>query len=516
MTSEEMFVFDENSEYLGIPKGKLMENAGSAVARFIEHNYSPNEKEVHVFCGTGNNGGDGFVVARHLASIAKEVFVHLLGSTGGIKTAEALENFECLKNTRFSLKINAIRDSSDVEKILIYEKAHALIIDALLGAGIKGSVIREPIASCIKKINSLSLKHNIPVISVDVPSGMDPDTGILAEPHIEAREIVSFHRKKTGLVGKRELQAGVHIFPIGIPPEAGWIVGPGDVKLLFKNGRSTRSTKGMNGKLLIIGGSNQYTGAPALAGMAACRCGVDLVNICAPGNVAGTIRSYSPDLIVTPLEGPFISLENLTVLEKRIRWADTILIGPGAGLMEGTKQAIRKACQISVSEGKNVVIDADGLKAVASNLDLIDSGNVVITPHAGEFSILSGVSTKNLGTVESKLAYAREFVKVRACTLLLKGPEDIIINRGSCKLNLTGTPAMTAGGTGDVLAGITSAFVSLFTKRVGQVYLAAAAAAHVNGLVGQQIEKEAGGPHITASMMVEGIAGILSRFEISS
>ncbi|MFX0101434.1 MAG: NAD(P)H-hydrate dehydratase [Candidatus Hodarchaeota archaeon] len=512
MITDDMFIYDENSEDLGVSKEKLMENAGSNVSKTVIESVDNLEKRnIHVFCGLGNNGGDGFVVARHLAAKASNINVYLLGDNSKIRTPEALNNWKILTTDNVSINYSEITDSSTINMIKDAIDENSIFIDALLGSGIKGK-IREPIASTIMAINEMKEKHAIPVFSIDVPSGMDPNTGGIANVHINATSTVTFHKMKEGLLNKSEITGGVTVAPIGIPPEAEWLVGKGDVKLLLKKKREPSSTKGMNGKIVIIGGSQYYSGAPTLAALSALRCGIDLVNVCAPTSVSSTIRSFSPDLIVTPLEGNVICEKNLDELQLRIKWADTILVGPGIGTMEDTFRTVNKLYEFALKEKKKLVIDADGLKAVVGNLSIIDDTNVIITPHAGEFSIISGAAIENLNYLKDKLKVAGEFAKKCKCNTIIKGPTDIVINSIRCKLNYSGTPAMTVGGTGDVLAGITAALASLYGINGDRMFKAACAAVHVNGLTGELTEQQNGGPFITASSMIGNIPAVLSRF----
>ncbi|MEX2718602.1 MAG: NAD(P)H-hydrate dehydratase [Candidatus Sigynarchaeum springense] len=512
MTSEDMFVLDENSEDLGISKEKLMENAGASVARVIMEKFGPlHEKTIHVFCGLGNNGGDGFVAARHLAPFARAIKVYLVGDLALIATTEARSNWNVISRAPFSIHMEVFKDASYIDNIQGID-ANSIIIDALLGAGIKGNV-REPVATAIRKINALHEASRCPVVAVDVPSGLNMDDGTTGNAFVRATRSVTFHLQKKGMVDKKDITGPIDVMPIGIPPEAEWLVGKGDVKRLLKKGRDPRSVKGMNGKVLVIGGSKQYTGAAILSSLAASRCGVDLVNLCIPEPAAIVARMASPDLIVTPLDGSSITELNVPEMENRIKWADAILIGPGMGREPGTVQAIITACKIAVKEKRKLVVDADALKAIANNIEIVDDPNVILTPHAGEFAIIAKKSAENLSTLEQRLVAARDFTRKMHCQLMLKGPEDIIMNTRRCKINIVHTPAMTVGGTGDVLAGIAVGLAARFGANPEFMFNVSCAAIHVNGLAGVAVERKMGGQFITASMMIDEIGKILSRFE---
>jgi hydroxyethylthiazole kinase-like uncharacterized protein yjeF len=511
MTSMDMFVLDENAEGIGITKDKLMENAGAAVARIIMNNFSAlDEKALHVFCGLGNNGGDGFVVARHLAHAAKSITVYLLGDPSCISTPEARSNWKTLERECYAIHLISITDSTQLARLQGID-ASGIIVDALLGAGINGDV-REPIASAIRFISKASETFKCPIVAIDVPSGLNMDDGTAGNPVVKASRTVTFHLQKKGMAARQDITGDIDIMPIGIPPEADWLVGKGDVKSILKHRRDSRSFKGMNGKVLIIGGSKQYSGAPILSALAASRCGVDLVNLCIPGSHTTIARTASPDLIVSPLEGDSITEMHVTEIEPRVQWADAVLIGPGMGREPGTAHAILALCDITIKAGKRLVVDADALKAIATNIKPIDSPNVIITPHAGEFAIVAGMSPSNLNTLENKLQAAFDFTRERRCQLVLKGPEDIVMNQHRCKINLVHTPAMTVGGTGDVLAGLAVALASIHGTSPERMFAVSCAAIHINGLVGQLVEQQQRGPFITASMMIENIGTVLSRF----
>ena len=224
--SSEMAAIDENSEWLGVSRSLLMENAGAWVAR-IAYQWlgGISNKKILLFCGTGNNGGDGFVAARHLAGLGANVHVILLGDPGKIRTPEARANYEILCSMRESIKLSIVRSVEDLEDIRrLLDDAEA-IVDAIFGTGIRGE-IRDPWRSAIQLINSAKgLK-----IAVDIPSGIDPDTGRVRDICVNADVTVTFHRPKAGMPAAADYCGEVIIAPIGIPPEAELVMGPGDAR----------------------------------------------------------------------------------------------------------------------------------------------------------------------------------------------------------------------------------------------------------------------------------------------
>ncbi len=237
--------------------------------------------------------------------------------------------------------------------------------------------------------------------------------------------------------------------------------------------RNPNSHKGDNGKVLIIGGSERYTGAPALSALAALRIGSDLAYVAAPGRAADIIASFSPDLITIKLEGAHLNRTHLTEIDLHLNKADVVVIGPGLGVDPETIDAV-----ISIIKkcNKPMVIDADGLKAIKDSLDLIWDKQVVLTPHREEFELISGTKA----TAENARKFAGENAKETNIVILLKGPIDIITNGDKIGKNSTGNPGMTVGGTGDVLSGIVAGLISQGLSLFDAAYYAA----KINGTAG--------------------------------
>ncbi len=226
ITSSEMAAIDENAEWLGVPRVLLMENAGAWIARIVyQWLGGVAGARVAVFCGTGNNGGDGLAAARHLAGLGAEVIVILVGDHEKIRSREARINFEAVRAMRESIKLFIIRTIEDLEKIRREIEESEVIVDAIFGTGIRGP-IAEPWRSAIQLINSLkSLK-----IAVDIPSGLNPDTGEAGDTCVNADVTVTFHRPKRGMPAAADYCGEVIIAPIGIPPEAEIVMGPGNLR----------------------------------------------------------------------------------------------------------------------------------------------------------------------------------------------------------------------------------------------------------------------------------------------
>lgn len=224
--SSEMAAIDENSEWLGVSRSLLMENAGGWVAKTVyQWLGGVADRKILVFCGTGNNGGDGFVAARHLAGLGAYVHVILIGDPDRIRTGEARRNYEVLRSMRESVDITVVRSPGDLEKVRESLEGADAIVDAIFGTGIRGE-IREPWRSAIMLINSASALK----VAVDIPSGVDPDTGEVRDVCVNANVTVTFHRPKLGMPAAADYCGELVIAPIGIPPEAEIVMGPGDAR----------------------------------------------------------------------------------------------------------------------------------------------------------------------------------------------------------------------------------------------------------------------------------------------
>ena len=485
ITGKETQVLDRNSEYLGVSTSTLMEKAGQGVAEFIINQLKNRKANILVLCGTGNNGGDGFVAARYLIT-KYPVTVFLAGNEDDIKTDIASENFLRLKKTK--AKIISINDSSDLDRVL---SNHDVIVDAILGIGFSGT-LREPYATIIKKINSQQDKT---LISVDVPTGLGTDLSL------HPQYTVTFHDIKEGM--NQENSGEIHIVDIGIPKEAATHVGPGELFTYYPRPKK-HSRKGDNGSVLVIGGG-PYTGAPALVGMAALRTGADLAFIVTPKRVWQAVASYSPNLIVHNGSSNILTQDDVPLIKLLLPRCHTIIIGPGLGAAPETEQAIQDIIKLSVTEQKTLVLDADAIKPAGEHNELILHTKTVITPHAGEFKKLTGIQLPD--DTDKRKQIVEQWAKKLDITILLKGPVDIISNGIQTRLNTTHNEAMTVGGTGDVLAGIVGALLSKGAEPIN----AAQIAAFLNGAAGNEaFAKQSYG--LLATDIIDKIPTILKKY----
>ena len=490
ITSRKMRALESNAQYFGVSRLQLMENAGHAVAKEIVSRFKP-DTPVTIFCGLGGNGGDGFVAARHLASLGFKVEVILAGKPEEISDEAALQNWNALQPLTETISTCEVYDTK-----LIPAEIHAkIIVDALLGTGAKGK-LRPPIIQMVKKMNSLNAFR----FAIDVPTGIDSDTGQILGDATKADCTITFYKTKTGLNETTKQCGELLVKDIGLPPELENYAGPGDV-LLTTRKRYPQSHKGDFGRLLVIGGNETYSGAPALVALAAQRTGTDLVYIATPESTAYAISSMSPDLITVKLEGTHLNPDNVLTLKSYIERVDAVAIGPGLGLHPETKKTVKLIIELAQKVDKSVLLDADGLKAFAGFTSQLKT-SIVLTPHAGEYAALSGNKPSN-DLTERIVEVDKCAAKLNA-VILLKGAVDIISNGQRHKLNFTGNPGMTVGGTGDVLSGIVAAFLAQHVDP----FESAVAGAFVNGAAGDFVYQEKG-YHMSASDLIQWIPPIL-------
>ena len=444
-----MRAVDKNAIALGVTELQLMESAGRVLADMVR---TASPARVLVLCGRGNNGGDGMVAARHLQhGVDTDVCYLDLGK----RSAACEHQLSALKRCRVGLYPFTCRD--DLEALHSrFEKAD-LIIDALLGIGASGE-LTEPLKTCVNLANASQAK----IIAVDVPT-----------PGIRADRICAFHRAKC---------EGSTVVDIGIPVEAECSVGPGDLTLLRSRHRKVH--KGFGGEVLVIGGG-PYQGAPYLAGLGALRAGADIVRIASP------VFEPVPDLIYERLEGKKIGAEHTERLIALAERADVVVCGNGLGTeSHAVITAIAPHC-------KRAVFDADALRLPLPAAQ----EETIYTPHAGEFARITG-TTLSMDTIGR--AHAARGSGIGG-TLLLKGHIDVITDGTRVRFNRTGDPAMTVGGTGDVLAGIAGALLCHLPA-----FDAACIAAYVNGRAGERVALERGGGML-ASDLVDRIPAELFR-----
>ncbi len=532
ITSVEMASLDANCAFFGLSPLQLMENAGANIAKEVKARFKVKDKgkskkekvKVTIIAGKGNNGGDAFAAARHLKKEIFDTKIVLIGSSKDLRTEEARRNWRILKES--GCDIEEITDSSELKARKTLLNSSDVIIDAIFGTGVRGK-IREPEATAIDLINEAKANTNAFVVAVDIPSGLDADTGE-AEKAVRANLTVTFHRAKKGLLNAEHYVGELVVADIGIPEGMERLAGPGDVRMVVRQ-RKTSSHKGDNGRVLIVGGG-PFFGAPTLAALASLRAGADWVTIAAPKSVSSIISSLSPNLIVQPLSSEILVEKDVPTVSNLVKKHDVVVIGMGLGEAEETKKAARLI--IEDEANKKVVVDADGfyglhLPIQTFRKSLIKNASqqtfrkslirkslkdklVIVTPHAGEFSkmeIEGSVKVPPENMIEERINFVKEFSSANKIVTLMKGPTDIISDGVRVKINKKGNAGMTVGGTGDVLAGVTGAFFAI----ADDPFKAATAAAFVNGAAGD-IAFEEKGNGLLATDVMENIPRVIKKF----
>jgi len=505
VTASEMREIDRvTSERFGVPSLTLMENAGSAVAEFVLSHYRGPRTSFGVICGKGNNGGDGFVVARRLREAGRNVRLLLLADPAELR-GDAAANFKRLGNlqpakdkTPRAVSFHAGTSEFDDSAIAVFsattpeelESASAknvlgsdVLIDAILGTG-----FRPPVSGLYAEAIQQISASSAPVIAVDIPSGADADimgnqTGTVAR----ADAIVTFTAPRPAHVFGYLTSGPITIAPIGSPDEAIQsslnlnLITAKDVAPLLAP-RPRDSNKGMYGHVLVVGGSLGKAGAAAMAGFSALRAGAGLVTVATPRSVLPTVASFHPELMTEPLEETgegTISNHARQAIEQLAAKKTVLAIGPGISRNEETAEVVRK---MIVNSDLPIVLDADGLNAFEhSRNELQGNGRtLVLTPHPGEMSRLTGLTTAKIQ--RDRINVARNFAKEHGVILVLKGDRTIVAGpNAETWVNPTGNPGMATGGTGDVLTGMVAGMLAQFPQRAFEAVIAAV---YLHGLAG--------------------------------
>jgi len=485
------------SERFGVPSLTLMENAGTAVARFILADY-PGADRISIVCGRGNNGGDGFVIARKLKEAGKNVRILLLCATDEIR-GDAATMLQ-----KLTLSPQMVCDIRSLESAEARETLDAdVIVDALLGTGFHPPV--SPLYSAaIGKIN----ESGTPIVAVDIPSGADadalqPQTGTVAR----ADAIVTFTAPRPAHVFSGLANGPTLVAPIGSPPEAivshlGLHLSTAQDFATLMAPRRLDANKGSYGHVLVIGGSLGKAGAAAMAGFAALRVGAGLSTVAAPKSILATVAGFHPELMTEPLKetaSGTIALQNLesSQLNSLVERKTVLAIGPGISRDPETEEFVRNAVRrFSIP----MVVDADGLNAFEGKADLLSGGSraLVITPHPGEMARLTGWSVADIQA--NRVDVARQFAREHKVIVVLKGHRTIVAaHDGTVWVNPTGNPGMATGGTGDVLTGMV---VGLIAQHPEQVLEATALAVYLHGLAGDFGAAEVGENSLVATDLI--------------
>ncbi|HEV2579064.1 MAG TPA: NAD(P)H-hydrate dehydratase [Acidobacteriaceae bacterium] len=485
LTAAQMGAVDRDSNDRGVPVRVLMENAGEAVARFCHHYYPG--LAVVALCGRGNNGGDGAVAARILAEIQTPVRLVLLGSIEETR-GEAAAALASAKETP-GLEFVEAKDEAALRTALRDAK---LILDAIVGTGFK-----PPLRGLAATARDLIAPLSAPVVAVDLPSGWDADSTkeTSADESAKAQAfradaVVTFVAPKMahvfGHLTPGKTFGPVIVAPIGTPlesmPAHTELCWAGTSKRIVERPRDVNGNKGRFGHVLIIGGSPGKAGAPSMASLAAMRTGAGLTTAAVPRSILPTVAQVAPELMCTPLEEKDgLTLDQLEEesLQKLLKGMTVVGIGPGLGQDGTTPDFVRALVQ---KIALPMVLDADALNALADRTELLKRSTspdergqrrtIVLTPHPGEMARLIGSSVKDVEA--DRIGLARRFATENGVTLVLKGWRTLIAHPdGRVAVNTTGNPAMSKGGSGDILTGIVAAMIAQYPEHVPEAVEAA-------------------------------------------
>jgi hydroxyethylthiazole kinase-like uncharacterized protein yjeF len=495
-------------EGFGIPGAVLMENAARGASRvFLAHFAPPANCRVLILCGRGNNGGDGYVMARYLSGAGFKMTVLVLAELKLI-SGDAFLNLEILR--RMGIDVQEVPTEGQWKRKRRLLNGADFVIDGLLGTGLN-SPVRGFYAQVIEDVNS----SGKPVTAIDIPSGLNADSGQVMGVAPQADLTVTFGFPKighlvypgAGLVGRL-----VRI-DIGIPdavaerlPDKYRLIEAKDFHDLFASERPDIH-KGNRGHLLVLAGSTGKTGAATLTSLGALRAGAGLVTLGIPKSLNPVLENKLTEAMTAPLpetaEGT-LALEAEKEILKLMEGKTAVAIGPGLSTYEETRSLLRRIvtrCPLPM------VIDADGLNALSSHLDVLAKcrGRAVLTPHPGEMARL--ISIRNSEVQADRIGTAEAFAVKHGCCLVLKGARTVIAEpEGVLHINPTGNPVLSSGGSGDVLTGLIGGFLA----RGWPSAKAAIAGVYLHGLAADRLSEDMGQSGVLAGELLSVIPGLAS------
>lgn len=526
-TAFEMRALDASAiEDFGIPGIVLMENAGVGTVNMMVQELGPCENTFAlIFIGPGNNGGDGLVIGRHLYQRGCQPIFFLLVKPD-LFTGDAAVNFNIVKNLK--LPFHVIDSQVRVETIPVLFKqiesrglpCYALV-DALFGTGLTREISGH-FADTIDLINRPEFAHNVPVIAVDMPSGLDSDSGRILGKCIEADYTATFGCPKPGhfIHASSDMTGKLRIIDIGIPPEAIFkaeiateLITPGTCGQWSKSlVRDKASHKGTHGHLLLLAGSPGKTGAALLAARGALRTGCGLVSLCVPHMLNAVFEASLVEAMTIPLRNSpaFIGIADRDHILQSISDKKAVVIGPGLGTNPQTAELVLFLYR---TVKQPLILDADALNILALHISQIGApaGPRIFTPHPGELSRLINTSVQEIQ--DHRLEAAR-----KACSVFKRNPQQIIMvlkgagtiiatDNGTALINTTGNPGMATGGMGDVLSGVIGALICQGMSSLQ----AAAAAVFLHGAAGDELYEKIGVGY-TASELADVLPLTLKKY----
>lgn len=502
LTSDQMRSIDRRTtERFGVPSIVLMENAASAVVEAIFAHYADCER-VAIFCGTGQNGGDGLAVARHLENRGVVPVVLIVGDRTKY-AGDARTNLEICE--RLQIPIYEIRESASVEEALVRVSDADVIVDGIFGTGLN----RAPSGVQADVIRAIA-EMRIPVVAVDLPSGLDASSVEPFEPCVRAEVTVTFAAPKichvfdpAAMYCGEIIVADIAIPNVAVDEESVTLelTTPAAVQPYIAP-RLAATHKGTYGHVAVVAGSPGRSGAAVLSARGAIRSGAGLVTVATDPDTAHQVHAGSIESMTFPVALESASIDALLgFLERK----DAVLIGPGLRDDESSYRFVRDlAARIDLP----LVIDASGLNAFAGHASTINPKRAprVITPHPGELARLTGSDTKAINA--DRIGAARAAASLTRCVVVLKGHQTLIADPdGHVSVNPTGNPGMAGGGTGDVLGGMIAAFLA----RGVDPFDAARAAVYLHGFAGDLAKEEIGDTGLAALDLADRIPAAIRR-----
>ncbi len=451
---------------------------------------------VLVLCGGGNNGGDGYVVARALQLLGVPVRVLSVKPLADLRgdCKANLESFGCCGGV-----VEELQESQWQEQIA-YLSNCGLLVDAVYGTGLSGAT-KGFVADMFAFLNSEREHRYLPIVAIDVPSGVEASTGKVHGQALQASATICLQALKIGNVvfpgssfcGETFcVDIGVSIDSI---PVNRFLLNEAYVALVLREFLPTEAEvhKGVRGHLAVLGGSSGRYGAPKLSGEAALRCGAGLVSMFLPASAAAIVSPQCRELMCTALpdesDGHFAS-ESADAVEEELQNKQAMAIGPGLGTTQGAKQLLQRVLEVAAKRKLPLVIDADGLNLLAEHKELQEllGAHVVLTPHPGEMARLVGSSSAEIQ--QDRLAIAEKYAAKWGCWLVLKGARTIIAGPdGQVSINPAATPVLATAGSGDVLTGVIGAFAASGIP----IQLASQCAVFLHGAAGELAQEDATG-----------------------
>jgi hydroxyethylthiazole kinase-like uncharacterized protein yjeF len=508
-TAEQMQELDRKAiEAYRIPGIVLMENAGRGAAEVITNTFPDlQKKRIALIAGKGNNGGDGFVIARQLLNRGISVKAFLLTDPKTLR-GDAETNFQIFQ--RMKGEVISVPSSKDYQKVKKDLEKFDLLIDGIFGTGLDAEV-RGYYREVIDHLNTLQKT----IIAIDIPSGLNADTGKPLGTAIRASLTITFGLPKVGHLISPGLDyvGEVKVIDIGIPKRLveeekiqTYLLEDEEIRKWLSIPRRPDTHKGDYGHLLVIAGSVGKTGAGAMACEAALRMGVGLVTLAIPKSLNPIMEMKLTEVMTEPLpETPkqTLSLRAFNSILHLCENKRVVIIGPGLGTFKETQSLILKLVK---TLNLPIVLDADGLTALAIQTKILTAANrpLILTPHPGEMARLIGSTVKEVQ--EDRIGISRKFSQTHHVYLVLKGHRTLIATpKGEVFINPTGNPGMASGGTGDVLTGMIGGLISQGFDILPSLQISV----YLHGLAGDGVVREIGEKSLIATDIIEKIPALL-------